>query len=107
MTEVVEMLVCPQKGFDYEFKRVLMESTPQEDEILVRMVATGVCSTDFKTRDVRETPLFIDWSVFSLFERMLTSLRGHLPIGFPFVGGHEGGGVVEQYATLRQAITFS
>ena len=51
MTEVVEMLVCPQKGSDYELQKVLIESTPREDEILVRMVATGVCSTDFKTCD--------------------------------------------------------
>ena len=56
MTEVVEMLVCPQKGSDYQLQKVLIESVPQGDEILVRMVATGVCSIDFKTYDVRAIP---------------------------------------------------
>jgi hypothetical protein len=31
MTEVVEMLVCPQKGPDYKLEKVLIESEPRED----------------------------------------------------------------------------
>jgi hypothetical protein len=57
MTEVVEMLVCPQKGSDYKLEKVLIESEPREDGLLVRMVATGVGSTDFKTCDVRHAPI--------------------------------------------------
>jgi aryl-alcohol dehydrogenase len=45
---------------------------PRSHEILVRVVATGVCHTD------------------------LVVLAGHLPTPFPVVLGHEGAGVVEQ-----------
>lgn len=44
---------------------------PREDEILVRVVATGVCHTD------------------------LVVMEGHLPTPMPVVLGHEGAGVVE------------
>jgi aryl-alcohol dehydrogenase len=46
--------------------------SPQPTEILVRVVATGVCHTDMVVRDQ------------------------HLPTPFPVVLGHEGAGVVEQ-----------
>jgi Zn-dependent alcohol dehydrogenase len=45
---------------------------PLEGEVRLRMVATGVCGTD------------------------LSIYRGHLPIPFPVVLGHEGAGVVEE-----------
>jgi aryl-alcohol dehydrogenase len=46
---------------------------PRADEVLVRMVATGICHTD-------------------------VSMRDHLiyPVPHPVVLGHEGAGVVEQ-----------
>lgn len=44
---------------------------PKADEVLVRLVATGVCHTD------------------------LSVLRGNLPLPTPFVPGHEGAGIVE------------
>ena len=44
---------------------------PRLGEILVRLVATGICHTD------------------------LSMVRGNLPVPFPFVPGHEGAGVVE------------
>ena len=44
---------------------------PRDNEVLVRVVATGVCHTDMVVRD------------------------GHLPTPFPVVLGHEGAGVVE------------
>lgn len=56
MIENVEMLVCPEKGAEYELQTVAMDSTPRENELLVRMVATGVCMTDFKTCSVRPDP---------------------------------------------------
>lgn len=46
-------------------------SAPQEDEVLVRMVGTGICHTDMGCRD------------------------GHFPVPMPIVLGHEGAGVVE------------
>ena len=47
-------------------------SEPQDDEVLVRICAVGVCHTDVAARD------------------------GHLPIRTPAVLGHEGAGVVER-----------
>ena len=45
---------------------------PRDNEVLVRMVGCGLCSTD------------------------LTAQHGHLPVKFPGVFGHEGSGVVEK-----------
>lgn len=45
---------------------------PQTGEVRLRMVATGVCGTD------------------------LSIFRGHVPIPFPIVLGHEGAGIVEE-----------
>ena len=45
---------------------------PRDNEVLVRMVGCGLCSTD------------------------LTAQHGHLPVKFPGVFGHEGAGVVEK-----------
>jgi aryl-alcohol dehydrogenase len=47
-------------------------SDPKDDEILVRIVASGICHTDLAARDQ------------------------HLPIPLPSVFGHEGAGVVEK-----------
>lgn len=44
---------------------------PKAGEILVKLVATGVCHTD------------------------LSMIRGNLPVPMPFVAGHEGAGIVE------------
>jgi Zn-dependent alcohol dehydrogenase len=51
--------------------RTLELDEPRAGEVLVRMVATGICHTD------------------------LSMLRGNLPVPVPFVPGHEGAGVVE------------
>lgn len=63
--------VARQQGEPLSIEDVELES-PREHEILVRVVATGVCHTD------------------------LVVLAGHLPTPFPVVLGHEGAGVVEQ-----------
>lgn len=63
----------PQRPF--ELKEVQLHQDVRSDEILVRMVATGVCHTD------------------------LASAAGHLGPGFPAILGHEGAGVVEQVGT--------
>jgi Zn-dependent alcohol dehydrogenase len=44
---------------------------PRAGEVLVRLVATGICHTD------------------------LSMVRGRLPVPIPFVPGHEGAGIVE------------
>lgn len=50
-------------------------SAPREDEVLVRMVGTGICHTDISCKD------------------------GHFPVPMPIVLGHEGAGVVEAVGT--------
>jgi aryl-alcohol dehydrogenase len=50
----------------------LQISEPNDDEVLVRIVGSGVCHTDLGARD------------------------GHLPLPLPSVFGHEGAGVVEK-----------
>ncbi len=47
-------------------------SDPNDDEVLVRIVATGICHTDLGARDQ------------------------HLPVPLPCVFGHEGAGIVEK-----------
>lgn len=53
---------------------------PRDDEILVRVVATGVCHTDMVTRD------------------------GLLPTPQPVVLGHEGAGIVEQVGSAIRKV---
>jgi aryl-alcohol dehydrogenase len=62
--------VVNEKGADFSLEEVELEG-PREDEVLVRIVATGICHTDIHLKD-------------------------SLPDGmFPRVFGHEGAGVVE------------
>lgn len=58
-------------GADWELKTVTLDE-PQDDEVLVRIVATGLCHTDVSVR------------------------YQHLPVPLPAVLGHEGAGVVEK-----------
>jgi aryl-alcohol dehydrogenase len=67
----IKAAVARQQGQGLTLEQVNLEA-PRENEILVRVVATGVCHTD------------------------LVVLAGHLPTPFPVVLGHEGAGVVEQ-----------
>ncbi|MEJ2593323.1 MAG: NAD(P)-dependent alcohol dehydrogenase [Candidatus Thiodiazotropha sp.] len=67
----VKAAVAREQGGQLSIESINLES-PRSHEILVRVVATGVCHTD------------------------LVVLAGHLPTPFPVVLGHEGAGVVEQ-----------
>ncbi len=67
----IKAAVARQQGQGLTVEQVNLEA-PRDNEILVRVVATGVCHTD------------------------LVVLAGHLPTPFPVVLGHEGAGVVEQ-----------
>ena len=67
----IKAAVARQQGQGLSVEQVNLES-PRDHEILVRVVATGVCHTD------------------------LVVLAGHLPTPFPVVLGHEGAGIVEQ-----------
>ena len=67
----IKAAVARQQGQGLTIEQVNLEA-PRDNEILVRVVATGVCHTD------------------------LVVIAGHLPTPFPVVLGHEGAGVVEQ-----------
>jgi aryl-alcohol dehydrogenase len=67
----IKAAVAREQGGALTIESVNLEQ-PRDHEILVRVVATGVCHTD------------------------LVVLAGHLPTPFPVVLGHEGAGVVEQ-----------
>lgn len=67
----IQAAVVRQKGGPFKIEEVELDE-PRADEVLVRMVATGVCHTDLVARDQ------------------------HLPIPLPGVFGHEGSGIVEK-----------
>lgn len=66
----IKAAVARQVGKPLDIETIDLE-TPRAHEVLVRVVATGVCHTDMVVRD------------------------GHLPTPFPVVLGHEGAGIVE------------
>lgn len=69
--------VVAERGAPFEFVDLLVDD-PRPDEVLVRVVAAGLCHTDLGVR------------------------AGHLPTRFPVVLGHEGAGVVE---AVGEAVT--
>ncbi|MGW6460689.1 NAD(P)-dependent alcohol dehydrogenase [Streptomyces sp. NPDC055078] len=71
-TTPVRAAVVRAKGEPFAFEDLELDTRLRPDEILVRVVATGVCQTDIHVRDQ------------------------HLPTPLPAVLGHEGAGVVER-----------
>jgi aryl-alcohol dehydrogenase len=68
----IKAAVVFEQGGDFSIEQLEL-SEPNDDEVLVRVVATGICHTDLAARD------------------------GHLPLPPPpSVFGHEGAGVVEK-----------
>ncbi|MDR9484192.1 MAG: NAD(P)-dependent alcohol dehydrogenase [Sediminimonas sp.] len=70
MTMQIRAAVAREPGADLTIEALSLDA-PREDEILVKVVATGVCHTD------------------------LVVMAGHLPTPLPVVLGHEGAGIVE------------
>ena len=67
----IEAAVIYEPGGEFKIEKLKL-SAPNDDEVVVRIVGTGICHTDLAARDQ------------------------HLPIPLPSVFGHEGAGVVEQ-----------
>lgn len=63
--------VVEEKGAAFTFRKVIVEE-PRADEVLVRMIATGICATDAHVQ------------------------QQHIPAPLPAILGHEGAGVVER-----------
>ena len=66
----ITVAVTREKGADFTIEKASIRP-PQGDEVLVRVVATGMCHTDLIVRDQ------------------------YYPVPLPAVLGHEGAGVVE------------
>jgi aryl-alcohol dehydrogenase len=71
--------VVHEKGAAFSLEEVELEE-PRPDEVLVRMVATGMCHTDLNVR------------------------AGVIPFPLPAVVGHEGAGVVEQVGSAVRRV---
>jgi aryl-alcohol dehydrogenase len=90
MTTTARAAVLHDVDTPFAFEDVVLDDI-RSDEVLVRIVATGLCHTD------------------------LAVVHGHLPGTFPTVLGHEGAGVVEQVGSSvtdlaegdRVAISFA
>ena len=70
----VSAAVVREKGGPFIIEKLRLEE-PRDDEVLVRIVATGMCHTDMVVRD----------QIY--------------PVPQPIVLGHEGAGVVERVGT--------
>src|SRR5690625_5003852 len=70
-TTTIRALVVEEKGAEFVEQELQLEG-PARGEVLVRIVAAGVCHTDEITR------------------------HGDMPMPFPAVLGHEGSGIVEE-----------
>lgn len=71
--------VLPAVGEDFELQEVTLDE-PRQDEVLVRMVAVGLCGTDVGVQ------------------------AGHIPFPLPGVLGHEGAGVVERVGAAVSSV---
>src|ERR1700733_2370090 len=65
--------ICRKAGAPWEVTQLSLDE-PRDGEVLIRVVAAGLCHSDEHIR--------------------LNSTGGN--IRYPIIGGHEGGGVVEQ-----------
>jgi aryl-alcohol dehydrogenase len=74
----IRAAVAGEAGKPLQFENATLEA-PRDNEVLVRMVATGVCHTDMVIRDQQyKTPL-------------------------PMILGHEGAGIVEHRSRARKS----
>lgn len=80
MTIAVDAAVLRAVGSDFEITAVELDE-PRPGEVLVRMVASGVCGTDVGVQ------------------------HGHIPFPLPGVVGHEGAGIVEVVGSAVTSVT--
>ncbi|MFI2211304.1 NAD(P)-dependent alcohol dehydrogenase [Streptomyces sp. NPDC020141] len=79
-TVPVRAAVVREKGGPFVFEDLVLDTVLRPDEVLVGVVATGVCQTDLHVRD------------------------RHLPTPLPVVLGHEGAGIVERVGSAVTAV---
>lgn len=73
---LTEALVVPEPGSPFQYQKITVEENLRDNEVLVEMIATGVCHTDLNFRNEKSIPGL-----------------------FPAVFGHEG-----EHQTLALAI---
>ncbi len=75
-------------GHDWEVQEITLDP-PRDGEVLVKMAVAGICHSDehFTTGDMIPTPGLA---------AMMEATGAPVPEYFPFLGGHEGAGVVEE-----------
>ena len=78
MTTKARAAICPGEGKEFTIDDVELDDL-RDDELLIRIVATGICHTDMAVRDQQ------------------------LPTPLPAVLGHEGAGIVEQVGSAVSA----
>lgn len=66
----IKSAVVKEINSPFEIEELTLDENLYPDEVLVKIVATGICHTD------------------------LAVLKGHLPFAFPAILGHEGAGIV-------------
>jgi len=71
LSVLAQAAVVEEKDAAFTFRKVIVEE-PRADEVLVRMVATGICATDAHVQ------------------------HQHLQVPLPAILGHEGAGIVER-----------
>jgi len=76
----VRAALVPEAGADFELRQLSLDTDLQPEEVLVRVVATGICQTDLHARG------------------------GDMGTSFPAVFGHEGAGVVERVGSAVDGI---
>lgn len=74
----IKAAVVDKKGSDFQIKDDIELADMQEDDIQVRMVASGICHSDEALR------------------------KGDAEIGYPIILGHEGSGIVEKVGSHVQ-----
>lgn len=77
----VTAAVVREKGGPFTFEDLTLDTALRPDEVLVRVVASGLCQTDIHVRDQ------------------------HLPTPLPAVLGHEGAGIVERVGDAVTMVT--
>ncbi|WP_406466413.1 NAD(P)-dependent alcohol dehydrogenase [Streptomyces sp. NBC_01594] len=77
----VTAAVVRQKGGPFTFEDLTLDTVLRPDEVLVKVVATGLCQTDIHVRDQA------------------------LPTPLPVVLGHEGAGIVERVGDAVSTVT--
>ena len=75
----IKAAIVRQKNGPFLLEHVALNE-PAEDQVLVRLVATGLCHTDLVCRDQ------------------------HYPVPLPMVFGHEGAGVVERVGSAVKKV---